>query len=218
MRYVVLDQLWFYLFIRRRMEEKEHPLITADQWYEYQGKAGVVLYGLKHLMGEDSLNAALRDFKNAYIFKNKPPFVGSNDLYHYLQKHVPDSLQYYLIDTWKKITLYDNKVTDVKAKPIGKGKYQVTLTVNINKVWIDRKGNELTVKNMNDYIDIGVFAADGKDKDGRTIANQLYLQKYKLTEGVHTFNIVVNGKPQRVGVDPYNTLIDRMPNDNMKDL
>jgi len=35
---------------------------------------------------------------------------------------------------------------------------------------------------------------------------------------MHTFNIIVNSKPQRVGVDPYSTLINRMPNDNMKDL
>ncbi len=218
MRYIVLDQLWRYLFIRRRMEEKEHPLITADQWFEYQGKAAVALYGLRDLMGEDSLNAALRDFKNAYAFKNKPPFAGSNDLYKYLQKHVPDSLQYYLDDTWKKITLYDNKVTDVKAKSLGKDRYQVTISVIINKVWIDGKGNDIAAKNMNDYIDIGIFAADGQNKDGRSIVNQLYLKKYKLTAGAHTFTIIVKGKPQRAGVDPYSMLIDRMPNDNIKSL
>lgn len=217
MRYIVLDQLWYYLFVRRRLEEKEHPLITADQWYEYQGKAAVALYGLRDLMGEDSLNSALRDFKNEYAFKNKPPFAGSNDLYKYLQKHVPDSLQYYLTDTWKKITLYDNKVTDVKAKLLGKDKYQVTLKINVSKVWIDGKGNDIAAKNMNDYINIGIFAAD-ENKNGRSVVNQLYLKKYKLTAGVHTFNIIVKAKPQRAGVDPYNMLIDKMPNDNMKNL
>jgi ABC-2 type transport system permease protein len=114
---ILQDQLWFYLFIRRRLENKEHPLITADQWYEWSGKAGVVLFGLRDLLGEDSMNAALRDFKNAYAFKSKPPFAGANDLYRYLQKHVPDSLQYYLTDTWQKITLYDNKLTEAKVVP-----------------------------------------------------------------------------------------------------
>ncbi|MEO6964100.1 MAG: hypothetical protein ABIY90_19180, partial [Puia sp.] len=98
---ILQDQLWFYLFIRRRMENKEHPLIRADKWFEWSGKAGVVLYGLRDLMGEDSINAALREFKEAYAFKNSPPFAGANDLYHFLQKHVPDSLQYYLSDTWQ---------------------------------------------------------------------------------------------------------------------
>jgi ABC-2 type transport system permease protein len=213
------DQLWFYLFIRRRMEEKEHPLIKADKWFEWGGKAGVALYGLRDLIGEDSLNSALREFKNAYAFKNKPPFAGANDLYRYLQKHVPDSLQYYLTDTWQKITLYDNKVTEAKAVPTGnKNEYKVTFKVDAGKVWIDDKGNDIPAKNMNDYVDIGVFAANSNNKEGRSQVNPLYLKKYKLTMGQHTISVIVKGKPVNVGIDPYAKLIDRQPNDNMKDL
>ena len=96
------------------------------------------MYGLRDLIGEDSLNSALREFKNAYAFKSKPPYAGAPDLYRYLQKHVPDSLQYYLTDTWQKITLYDDQLKSVKAVPTGnKNEYQVTFNVNIDKVWID---------------------------------------------------------------------------------
>ncbi len=219
MKPVLQDQLWFYLFIRRRMENKEHPLIRADQWFEWGGKAGVVLYGLRDLLGEDSMNAALRDFKNTYAFRSKPPFAGANDLYACLQKHVPDSLQYYLSDTWQKITLYDSKIIDSKVVPTGnKDEYKVTLTVDAGKVWIDDKGNDIPAKNMNDYIDIGVFGQNNVNKDGRTVANPLYLAKYKLTAGRHSFTVIVKGKPVRAGIDPYAKLIDRQPNDNMKDL
>ncbi len=217
MKSILQDQLWFYLFIRRRLEEKEHPLIKADQWFEWGGKASVALYGLRDLIGEDSINIALREFKNAYAFKSKPPFAGSNDLYRYLQKHVPDSLQYYLTDTWQKITLYDNKVTDVKAVPTGKNnEYKVRLKVNVAKVWIDNKGNDVPAKDMNDYIDIGVFAANSNNKEGRSQVNPLYLKKYRFTAGDHTITVVVKGKPVNVGIDPYAKLIDRIPNDNMK--
>ncbi|MDB5133571.1 MAG: family transporter protein [Mucilaginibacter sp.] len=216
---ILQDQLWFYLFVRRRLEEKEQPLIKADQWFEWGGKASVALYGLRDLIGEDSLNAALREFKNAYAFKSKPPYAGSNDLYRYLKKHVPDSLQYYLTDTWQKITLYDNKMADVKVVPTGnKNEYKVTLTVNVGKVWIDNKGNDVPAKNMNDYIDIGVFAANSNNKQGRSKVNPLYLKKYKLTAGQHIISVIVKGKPVSVGIDPYAKLIDRMPNDNMKDM
>jgi ABC-2 type transport system permease protein len=219
LKWILLDQVNFYSFIRRRMEENEHPLIKADKWFEWGGKAGLVLYTLKDLMGEDSLNAALREFKDAYQFKSKPPFAGSNDLYRYLQKHVPDSLQYYLTDTWQKITLYDNKVTEAKAVPTGnKNEYKVTLKVNVEKVWIDKKGNDIPARNMNDYIDIGVFAANSTNKEGRMVTNPLYFKRYKLTAGAHTITAIVKGKPINVGIDPYNKLIDRMPNDNSKDL
>jgi hypothetical protein len=73
-------------------------------------------------------------------------------------------------------------------------------------------------KTMNDYMDIGVFAADTKNKEGRSQVNPLYLRKHKLTAGQHILNIIVKGKPVRVGIDPYAKLIDRQPNDNLKDL
>jgi ABC-2 type transport system permease protein len=209
--------LWFYLFIRRRMENKEHPLVKADQWFEWGGKASIALYGLRDLIGEDSMNAALRDFKNQYAFKTSPPFAGTNNLYDCLKKHVPDSLQYYLVDTWQKITLYDNKITEAIARPTGKkDEYNVTLTVDVNKVWIDGKGNDIADTKMNDYIDIGIFAATTTNGEGRTITNPLYFQKYKFTAGLHHLTILVKGKPVIAGIDPYAKLIDRQPNDNMK--
>ncbi|WP_419702006.1 hypothetical protein [Mucilaginibacter sp. NFX135] len=216
-RAVLLDQLWYYLFVRRRLEEGEHPLIRANQWFEWSGKASVAMYGLRNLIGEDSLNNALREFKNAYAFKSQPPFAGTNDLYRYLQKHVPDSLQYYMTDTWQKVTLYDSKVNAVTAiKIAGKNEYKVTIKININKVWIDNNRNDVPALKMNDYIDIGIFAADTIDKNGRNQANLLYLKKYKLTRGEHQFTIIVKGKPNAAGVDPFGTLVDRNPNDNMK--
>jgi len=219
MRSTVLDQLWPYLYIRRHLDKPEHPLIKADAWFEWGGKAAVAMYGLRDLIGEDSLNSALREFKNAYAFKSAPPFAGSNDLYRYLQKHVPDSLQYYLTDTWQKITLYDSKIISAKFVPTGsKNEYKVTFKANIDKVWVDGKGNDRPAVKMNDYIDIGVFGTDVNDKSGRTQINFLYLKKYKLTRGEHEFSIVVKGRPRSVGVDPLGKLIDRNPNDNLKDV
>lgn len=218
MKWILYDQVSFYTFIRHRMEEKEHPLIKANEWFLWGGKAGLVLYTLKDLMGEDNLNNALREFKNAYAFKSKPPYAGSNDLYRYLQKHVPDSLQYYLTDTWQKITLYDNKLIDLKSAPTGnKNEYKVTLTVNAGKVWIDKKGNDVAAKNMNDYIDIGVFGANTTNKEGRLVTNPLYLKRHKLTAGKHIITMIVKGKPVNAGIDPYNKLIDRLMGDNSKD-
>jgi ABC-2 type transport system permease protein len=218
MKWILQEQLWPYLRIRRRLAEKEHPLIRANQWFEWGGKAGTVLYGLKDLIGEDSLNAALREFKENYAFKNQPPYAGSNDLYRYLQKHVPDSLQYYLTDSWQKITFYDDKVTGLTAVPMGNtGEYKVTLKIEANKVYLGDKGNEVPANNMNDYIDVGIFGENTINKDRRSMTNPLYLHKYRLTAGTHLITVIVRGKPKSAGIDPYNKLVDRQPNDNVKD-
>jgi hypothetical protein len=102
--------------------------------------------------------------------------------------------------------------------PTGKNnEYKVTLKLNIAKVWIDDKGNDVPDKNMNDYMDIGIFGNEINDKQGRSQANPLYFKKYKLTAGDHTITIMVKGKPKYAGIDPIGKLIDRNPNDNLKD-
>jgi len=219
MRWILQEQLWPYLFMRTRLNDKEHPLIRADQWFEWGGKASVVLYGLRDLISEDSIDAALREFKNAYAFKDQPPYAGANDLFRYLKKHTPDSLQYYLSDNWLKITLYDNQMMEVSATPTGNpGEYKVTMKIDVNKIYIDEKGNDVPASPFNDYIDIGVFGENTVNKEGRSLTHPLYLQKYKLTAGEHTITVIVKGKPKRAGIDPYSKLVDRRPNDNMKDL
>jgi ABC-2 type transport system permease protein len=216
MKWILQEQLRPYLGIRMRLNDKEYPLIKADQWFEWGGKAGVVLYGLKDLIGEDSINTALREFKDAYAFKDHPPYAGAYDLYRYLDRHVPDSLQYYMTDSWLKITLYDNQMSEVSVVPTGNAdEYKVTLKVNVNKIYIDDKGNDVPADHMNDFMDIGVFG-DIHFKDGRFITNPLYLQKYKLTKGPHVITLIVKGKPAWAGIDPYSKLIDRNPNDNVK--
>ncbi len=216
---ILQNQVWLYLAVRPRLERKEHTLVKANEWFEWSGKAGLVLYGLRDLIGEDSMNVALRDFKNAYLFKTEPPFAGANNLYEYLSKHVPDSLQYYLSDTWQKITLYDNKIVEAKSEPTGrKDEYKVTIKVDIAKAWIDDNGNDVMARNMNDYIDVGVFASETKSKEGRPQTHPLYLAKHKFTAGLHTLQIIVKGKPVQVGIDPYAKLIDRQSADNMKSL
>jgi len=220
MKRFLKQELDNYLRGRANEAKKENVFVNCNRAYEWYYKGSLILYGLQDLIGLDTLNKALHEFRDAYAFHKDPPYPGSNDLYRYIAKHVPDSLKYYLDDTWNKITLYENKVIDAKVTPTGKkDEYKVDLKVSTRKMYADSAGNEKPAAKMNDYIDIGVFAADSKDKDGRTQTNPLYLKKYKLTAGVHNITVIVKGKPPvRAGIDPYVKLIDRIPDDNVKDL
>lgn len=214
---LLLDEMRPYLFLHSRGNGPEHPVLKADEWYEWGNKAGAVLYGLRDLIGEHNMDAALREFKDVYAFKTQPPYPGSNDLYRYLKKHTPDSLQYYLTDTWEKITFYNNRMISAKAVPIENNKYKVTLKVSTGKIYIDSRANDIPAA-MDDYIDIAVFAGDSYNKAGYKQVNPLYFQKHKFKAGEHTITVIVNGKPEKVGIDPYNKLIDRVPMDNSKQL
>jgi ABC-2 type transport system permease protein len=159
----------------------------------------------------------LLQFKNDYAFKKEPPYAGNNDLYRYLKMHTPDSLQYYLKDNWEKITFYNNRIKNVKALPLGKDNYKVIITVQTEKSYLVGKGTYVTTP-MNDYIDLAIFGATSKDESGRTLINPLYIKKQIFQSGEHTLTLIVKGKPVSVGIDPYDKLIDQMPNDNLKNI
>ncbi|RFZ82648.1 hypothetical protein DYU05_10715 [Mucilaginibacter terrenus] len=212
---ILQEEIWNYLFWHSRGQEPERPLINANRWYEWETKAAQVLYGLRDLIGDENMNAALRGFKNEYAFKKDPPYAGSRDLYRYLKMHTPDSLQYYLKDTWEKITFYNNKILSVTASPLDKNNYKVTIILKAEKSYLLGKGNYVSTP-MDDYVDLAVFAAPSEDKTGRMQLNPLYVKKQKLKSGTHSIVLVVKGKPVSVGIDPYGKLIDQMPDDNIK--
>ena len=105
---------------------------------------------------------------------------------------------------FETITLYDNRTTLAKAKALADGRYEVTLKVVAKKRRADALGKEDDVP-LADWIDIGVLDADGKP---------LFLEKRKIEREESEFTVTVTGKPARAGIDPFNKLIDRRPEDN----
>jgi ABC-2 type transport system permease protein len=207
-----------YLRGRASESKKENVFINCNRSYQWYQKGSIILYALQDYIGEERLNGSIRAFRDSFGMKETPPFAGSYDLYDFIQKVVPDSLQYYMQDSWHKLALYENRVVSAKAKSVGNDEYEVTLTLKANKRYADEKGAETDADNMNDYIDIGVFAPDKEEDNGKKLTVPLYLQKHRLTAGDHTITVKVKGKPEKAGIDPYNKLIDRVPEDNRKEV
>ena len=195
---------------------KEKPLASSNSGYIWDNKMAIFLYGLKDLIGEDSLNNALRRFYKDWAYRDKGPFAGNDDLFGYIKKVVPDSIQYYLSDGLDHITVYDNKILEAKVTPIKKSnEYSVQIKVNVAKYYSDTAYIETPALKMNDYIDIAVFGVEQKGKDGRSLTNPLYFHKYKFTAGEHVINLIVKEKPLSVGIDPYEKLLDKNTYDNI---
>jgi ABC-2 type transport system permease protein len=217
MKRFLKDELDKYLRGRANEAKKENTFINCNRPYEWYNKGSLIIYGLRDLIGDTAVNHALREFRDEYALRENPPFAGSNNLFDYLDKHTPDSLKYYLNDTWKKITLYENKFEKASSKLAGKDMYDVTLTFSTNKFYADSSGKE-TKAPMYDYIDVGVFSAETTNKLGQKQTNPLFIKKYKLKPGTQTVTMRVKGKPVKAGIDPYNKLIDRIPDDNLGDV
>jgi len=67
---------------------------------------------------------------------------------------------------------------------------------------------------MDDFVEVGAFARGVDNKEGSE--KVLYLSKLHVLPQTRQVSFVVDSKPYEVGIDPYNKLIDRIPDDNRK--
>lgn len=217
MRKFLRHELDAYLRGRAGEVRHESPLALVQRepyvWYQ---KGGQIMYTLADYIGEDKMNAALRNFLMQYRYANATnaqtqPYPDTRQLVEALRAQTPPELQYLISDGFDSIVLYDNKAMTATVTPTADHKYKVSLTVQARKVRADGNGNESPMA-LDDYIDIGVFTGK-KDQE-----KPLYLAKEKFTQEQKTFEIVVDQMPTRAGIDPYNKLVDRTADDNMIDV
>ncbi len=205
-----------YLRGRAGEDKFEATLLDNDSrsyvWYQ---KGSLVLYALQDLIGEKRLNNAFKKFIDTAAFRQKPPFPNSYEWYSYIKDATPDSVKYFVEDSFEKITLYENRILKAEYQKKEGNAYKVSLTVSTKKIYYDGLGKELSTGKNKDLIEIGIFAEEGKNAKGMKMKIPLYLKKHWLTPGEHVLEFEVNGKPIKAGIDPYNKLIDRIPDDNV---
>ncbi|MDX2285407.1 MAG: M1 family aminopeptidase [Bacteroidia bacterium] len=193
-----------------RVEEKP-ALLSENQLYIHYNKGSVIMYALQDYIGEDSLNAALKRYVAQVRFQ-EPPYTTTREWRRYVDAVTPDSVKHVLRDWFDEITLYDLKTDSVRVDSAG-GAYKVILTYEAKKFRDDGRGEETEVP-VEDYVDVGIFAREKTDGEWKPVP--LYFRKHKLSSGVNTLEIPVDRKPYEAGIDPYNKLIDRKPDDNTR--
>ena len=233
MRKFLKEALDGYLRGRTWEWKEENPLMyNENQQYIHYNKGSLVLYAMSDYLGEKRFNDVLKTFVSQVKFQ-EAPYTNSIEFVNLLKQNTPDSLQYLIKDMFETITLYDNKVENVKVTNLKNGTYQVDITFTVSKyrttpkgdqIYKNEQGNTLTTKvgknevksyPLHDYVEVGIFGKKTK-KGKHEYENELYNKKYLIDKINNKVSIIVNQKPVEVGVDPYNKLIDRDSNDNRK--
>ncbi len=75
------------------------------------------------------------------------------------------------------------------------------------------KAIELT---PNDWIDIGIFSENEKNKN--QLGTAIYLKKVKLTNKNQKIELTIDEEPFMFGIDPYYKLIDKDTGNNTKEI
>lgn len=200
-----------YLAGRAREEHGELSLReVGDQAYLYYAKGAVVMYGIRDLIGEESMNAALRDLLRAHSGSNDASPT-SVDLIDALLDAAPSERERALIREWmNEIVLYDLGVTSAVATQRADGRYEIGVQVSAARTRADASGNETPIT-IDEAIEIGVFAKGQGDDDV-----PLRIDSHQLRQGQNSLSIVVDRPPSYVTIDPYVTRIDKNRFDNDK--
>jgi ABC-2 type transport system permease protein len=203
-----------YLGARSSETIEELPLLLVEnQQYIHYQKASVVFYALKEYIGEEALNGALREYIADVAFQ-EPPFTVSYELYERLKKATPEKYAYLLEDMFEKITLYDNRALSAKLRERDDGKFELTLELQVRKLYADGKGVETEAEKLADWIEVGAYVE--REVDGETIDEPIYLELHQFDRNQTELTLVLDERPTKAGVDPRKLLIDRSPSDNTR--
>jgi hypothetical protein len=200
-RQLLSYELDLYLSGRTSEPGSEPPLSRAlDQPYLYYRKGALVMHALKDLLGEQTVNAALRNLLREHGGPNGRPTTA-----HFLEHlyAVSPREHHALIHQWmNEVVLYDLKLDSVQSRRLPDGRFEVTMRITAAKTRDD--GHALP---MQESVELGVFSRDDKP---------LFLGKRAINSGTQTVVIVIEKEPFVAAVDPYLTRIDRNRFDNTK--
>jgi hypothetical protein len=198
-----------YLAGRAADEKTEVPLTrVTDQAYLYYGKGAIVMNALKHLLGEETLNRALRTFIAAQSGPGRQPKI--DDLLHEIEALTPPGNRALVREWTRDMVVYDLTMTAATTRRLTDGRFEVTMQVTAHKSRSDER--ELP---LNESIEIGIFFADPDDATSNDI---LHLAAHPMHSGANTITVIVDKKPSFAAIDPYITRIDRNRFDNVKAL
>ena len=202
-------------YLRSRGGEvvEELPLARVEnQQYIHYQKGTLAMYWLREVVGEETVNRALRRLIQQYAFK-PAPYPNSRDLLQLMREEAGPQHARLIEDLFERITLYDMKARDATVTKRPDGRYEVTFTVEGRKLYADGKGRE-TEAALDEAFDVGAFAAEPGRK-GFTAESVLAFERRPMTSGTQQVTLVVDRAPTFVGVDPYNKRIDRNSDDNL---
>ena len=198
---------------------EELPLkLVENQGYIHYRKGSLVMYALKDAIGEAAVNRALRSFIETYAFKDAP-FPTSGDLIREFRKVAGPEHQKLITDLFEKITLFDLKVAEVDVEPLEDGRYKLHVDIQGAQYEADGEGRETEVP-LEAWLDVGVFPETpselARDLGEEDLPPPLLLERHLIRSGSNALELIVTGRPDRVGIDPYVKMIDRNPDDNLQ--
>jgi ABC-2 type transport system permease protein len=196
-----------YLDAYSRVVPMARPVIRAEMSLDTYGKASLVMYTLRDVLGAEVVNGALRSFLIKYG-NRPPPFPTTRELITELRAVAGDQYQPLITDLFERITFYDIAVDEASVRRVADS-YEVTVTVKGRKIYADEAGREADATLLAPF-DVAVYGVQRSEP--------LYMTKHWLITGEQRITLRVKALPARVVIDPRGMMLDRRTDDNALNL
>lgn len=223
----------------------EPPLALAgNQQYLVYDKASWVFWGLKHYIGDDNMQSAIRAFLEEYGTQG-PPYPTTAELVSYLRDAAGPDYQQLVTDYWDRITFWKLSFgdEDITVVPTDEGTYSVTFPIKVDKlVASEETGKERSVTGHDreepepETLEVAEDGSSGKEEEepfvpedldewievgfytqdpGKTLGGEwMALERIKVTELETVQTITVPEYPTHIVLDPRRLLIEVDVEDN----
>ncbi|RUO28996.1 hypothetical protein CWE12_11980 [Aliidiomarina sedimenti] len=213
MRRFLKRELDRYLSARSFDVIGESPLYQVEsQAYIYYQKGSLVMYALRDYLGEDAVNTALRNLIDEFQYEHQP-YPNTRDLIRLLREQATDEQQVLITDMFERIVLFELQTTDAELTELDNGRWQLSLTIDAQKLEADSMGQEEAV-DFTQSFDIGALRTHPDQISNAD--DVLYLQKHQISRGENQILIELDERPAFAGIDPFVKLISRDVSQNVR--
>tara|TARA_R110002073_G_scaffold35016_1_gene102983 strand:- start:943 stop:4617 length:3675 start_codon:yes stop_codon:yes gene_type:complete len=217
MRRFLKYELDNYLNARGNESREELPLYRVEnQQYIHYRKGAVIMYALQDYIGEDTVNRAMSRLIDEFGFQGDP-YARSVDFIRILREEAGPEWDELITDFFERIIVFDLMVAEDEGavtRELEDGRWETTIRIEAHKYEADGLG-EQTEEDIDYMIDIGLFTR-GLDGAFEGTDHILYMEKHRINETEMTITLVTDERPLFAGIDPYNKLIDRNSDDNLR--
>ena len=210
-----------YLTNRVLDRDEEPPLALAEnQQYLIYNKASWVFWGLRHYLGNEPVQDAIRGFLNEYGTSG-PPYPTTTELVDALKIAAGPDYSQLVTDYFDKITFWELKIEDGIDLTQTGNSFQLSLPISVDKKYAAEKdGKETSVKEidgetLNEWIEVAFYTEDPKETLGEA---PFFSKIVNVTEAKVTLDFELETRPTHIVLDPKRLLIERNLKDNVKAL
>jgi|GEM_PF-93160 len=172
-------------------------------------KGAIVMSALADLLGEKTIIDVLQNVLEQH--RSPSNRLTMDDFLAVLYRTAPPETHSLIREWIEEVVTYNLRVADAMVSKRADGKYEVAVTVLAEKESWSGAGESASVE-LGESLQIGLFAAH-PDRAG-IADNLLQLGRYNLTSGENKINIIVEERPEVVGVDPMHLRLDLNRYDN----